>query len=77
MAIPCTRTYRDDVTDALEMLERAERELANWRAHLNALDPTAPGHAHAAAGSARIVQALVNEAVCATRNAAGQVPSIA
>ena len=70
MAQPCTRTYADDVTDALTLLEAAERELRNWRSHLDALlaDPT-PGHAYQATRSARIVAAAINEAACNTAGA--------
>jgi hypothetical protein len=77
MAQPCTRTYRDDVSDALELLARVEQEIPNWRAHLNALDPAAPGHAHAARKVALTVRAMVNEAVCDTAGAATRLRSSA
>lgn len=46
MAAPNTRTWTDDVSDALTELTAAERELRNWRAHLEALqDNPAMGYA--------------------------------
>lgn len=71
MAQPCTRTYADDVTDALTLLDNAEREIKNWRAHLNALreDPVY-GRGWQALRSAEIVRNTINTATCDTARAA-------
>lgn len=79
MAQPCTRTYADDVTDALALLDAAQREIKNWRAHLNALadDPEpSPGRAHQARRCGEIVAAAINGAVCNTRDAVGDISHI-
>jgi hypothetical protein len=77
MAQPCTRTYADDVTDALTLLDDAQREIKNWRAHLNALreDPN-PGRARQAQRCGEIVAAAINAAVCNTRDAVGDITRI-
>lgn len=70
MAQPCTRTYADDVTDALTLLDDVEREIKNWRAHLNALKAN-PGYGQGlqAIRSAEIVRNAVNTATCDTARA--------
>jgi hypothetical protein len=77
MAQPCTRTYADDVTDALTLLDNAAREIKNWRAHLNALreDPC-HGRARQAHRCGEIAAAAINEAVCNTRGAVGDISRI-
>jgi hypothetical protein len=63
MATADTRTWTDDATDALRQLEVAERELANWRAHLEAvLHAPTEGRALMAARSQGIVSDAVHEA---------------
>ena len=63
MATADTRTWQDDANDALRQLEVAERELANWRAHLQAvLNDPSEGHALMAARSQGIVSYTVHEA---------------
>lgn len=71
MAKPCTRTPADEYADALNRLEAANRELTNWRAHLQAAAEALhnPGHRHAAENSARIVYDLVAEATALTHQA--------
>jgi hypothetical protein len=79
MAQPCTRTYCDDAADALALLDDAQRELANWRAHLNALasDPQPnPGRALQAKRCGEIVAAAINAAACNTRDAVSDVTRI-
>jgi hypothetical protein len=63
MATADTRTWTDDANDALRQLEVAERELANWRAHLEAVlrDPT-EGHVLMADRTQSIVNAAVHDA---------------
>jgi hypothetical protein len=70
MAQPCTRTYCDDVTDALTLLDDAQRELDNWRAHLNAL-ATNPSYSRSlqALRSAAIVRNAIQTAACDTARA--------
>lgn len=74
MAQPCTRTYADDVTDALTLLDNVESEIKNWRAHLNALREN-PGYGRGlqAIRSAKIVRNTINTATCDTVRAADQL----
>lgn len=80
MAQPCTRTPTDDLSDAHRQIEDAERELANWKAHLvrAAQDPSYALILQAQR-SGRIVRAAVIEAydsTCdATSRLAGSPPS--
>lgn len=70
MAKPCTRTHADEVTDALTQLADAERELSNWRGHLQAqlADPH-PGHALMAVRCKNIVVNAVLDAATHTQRA--------
>lgn len=74
MAKPCTRTYCDDVTDALALLDTIDRELPNWRAHLNAITED-PGYGRGlqAQRCGKIIQEAVNTALCDTIRASGQL----
>lgn len=57
------RSSADDVADALARLDDAERELANWRAHLHrAARGANPGVLDQARRSARIVGACIDAA---------------
>jgi hypothetical protein len=67
MAADIIRTVDDDVTDAITALAAAERELANWRTHLErARTDVTPGAAMQARRSSRIVAGIVAEAVART-----------
>lgn len=63
MATADTRTWTNDVSDALRQLEVAEHELRNWRAHLETVlqDPT-EGHVLMATRSQSIVSDAVHDA---------------
>lgn len=77
MAKPCTRTHADEVTDALAQLADAERELRNWRGHLEAqlADPH-PGHALMAVRVKNIVVNAVLDAATHTQRASNAVHQI-
>jgi hypothetical protein len=63
MAMDLPRSSADDVADALARLDDAERELANWRAHLRrAARGANPGVLDQARRSARIVGACIDGA---------------
>jgi hypothetical protein len=70
MAKPCTRTHADEVTDALAKLADAEREMRNWRGHLEAqLVNPHPGHALMAVRVKNIVVNAVLDAATLTQYA--------
>jgi hypothetical protein len=74
MAQPDTRTYSDDVTDALALLDDAQREINNWRAHLNALHANPSyGVARQASRSAAIVGNAIATATCDTDRATSRL----
>lgn len=77
MAADIARTPTDDAAEALAALDAADRELRNWRAHLERIlvDPNSPGTAHQACRSSSIVAGVVADAVARTRDAARRVAS--
>lgn len=75
MAAVIQRTTDDDVTDALRAIADAEREIRNWRAHLQRIDgePERSGIAEQARRSARIVAGCVATAAQHTADLARTV----
>lgn len=75
MAQPCTRTHADEVTDALAQLAVVEREIRNWRGHLEALTHNPePGHAVMAIRVKNIVVDAVLNAAGHTQQALNRLP---
>lgn len=75
MAIADTRTWTDDVSDALTQLDVVQRELTNWRAHLEALQTNpAPGHALMAARVKNVAVNAVLDAAGHTAAAYNRLP---